>query len=72
MLLIAVRGFISILLEPQVIDIMTEHFMELKSNFHAYFPDPAPHMEWVRNPFATYEIKLSSGQEDSLTDLKSD
>jgi hypothetical protein len=46
--------------------------MGLKSNFHAYFPDPDPHMEWVRNPFATYGIKLSSGKEDSLIGLKSD
>jgi hypothetical protein len=44
--------------------------MEMKSNFHAYFPDP--HMELVWNPFATYDIKLLSGQEDSLIDLKSD
>jgi hypothetical protein len=32
-------------LEPQVIDIKKEHLMEMKSNFHAYFPDP--HMELV-------------------------
>jgi hypothetical protein len=59
-------------LEPQVIDIMKEHLMGLKSNFHTSFPDPDLHMEWVRNPFATYDIKLSSGQEDGLIDLKSD
>jgi regulator of RNase E activity RraB len=59
-------------LEPQVIDMMKEHLMGLKSNFHSYFPDPDPHMEWVQNPFATYDIKWSSGQEDSLIDLVSD
>jgi hypothetical protein len=49
-----------------------EHLKGLKNKFRPYFPDLVPHMEWFRNPFVFCVTKLSSSDEDSAINLKSD
>jgi hypothetical protein len=56
----------------QVPDAMKEHLKALKNKFCTYFPDLDPHMEWVQKPFAHCDTNLSTSEEDSLTDLRSD